>query len=102
MFRSLPELRARLFPSSPPAEAARATRLLSPFSRIPLMKFAAIIDYGPDLSKIQEIRPTHRQYLGELLKNGKLAISGPFVDDSGALIVYEADSKEEAESMIAN
>ena len=66
------------------------------------MKFAAIIDYGPDLSKIHEIRPTHRLYLGELLKNGKLAISGPFVDDSGALIVYEADSQEEAETLIAN
>jgi uncharacterized protein YciI len=66
------------------------------------MKFAAIIEYGPDLSKIHEIRPTHRQYLGELLKNGKLAISGPFVDDSGALIVYEADSQEEAEALIAN
>jgi hypothetical protein len=66
------------------------------------MKFAAIIEYGPDLSKIHEIRPTHRLYLGELLKSGKLAISGPFVDDSGALIVYEADSQEEAEALIAN
>jgi uncharacterized protein YciI len=66
------------------------------------MKFAALIDYGPDLSKIAEIRPTHRQYLGELLKNGKLAISGPFVDDSGALIVYEAESKEEVEAIIAS
>lgn len=66
------------------------------------MKFAAIIEYGPDLSKIAEIRPTHRQYLGELLKSGKLAISGPFVDDSGALIVYEAASAEEAEGLISN
>ncbi len=66
------------------------------------MKFAAIIEYGPDLSKIAEIRPIHRQYLGELLKNGKLAISGPFVGDSGALIVYEAESTEEAETLIAN
>ena len=50
------------------------------------MKFAAtIIEYGPDLSKIAEIRPIHRQYLGELLKNGlSWRLSGPFVDDSGA------------------
>jgi len=66
------------------------------------MKFAAIIEYGPDLSKIQDIRPMHRAYLADLMKNGKLAISGPFVDDSGALIVYEADSAEEAESLISN
>ena len=65
------------------------------------MKFAAIIEYGPDLTKIAEIRPTHRQYLAGLLASGKLAISGPFVDDSGALIVYEAGSKEEAETLIA-
>ncbi len=65
------------------------------------MKFAAIIEYGPDLSKIAEIRPLHREYLGELLKNGKLAISGPFADDSGGLIVYEVDSKEEVESILA-
>jgi Uma2 family endonuclease/uncharacterized protein YciI len=66
------------------------------------MKFAAIIEYGPDLSKIAEVRPTHRAYLGELLKNGKLAISGPFTDDTGALIVYEAESAEEAQKMISD
>jgi uncharacterized protein YciI len=65
------------------------------------MKFAAIIDYGPDLSKIAEFRPKHRVYLTELLNNGKLAISGPFVDDSGGLIVYETDSVEEAEKLIS-
>ena len=65
------------------------------------MKFATIIEYGPDLSKIAEIRPIHRAYLAELMKAGKLAISGPFVDDSGGLIVYEADSAEEAGQFIA-
>ncbi len=65
------------------------------------MKYATVIEYSSDISKIQEIRPTHRAYLAELMKNGKLAISGPFVDDSGALIVYEADSAEEAESIIS-
>ncbi len=66
------------------------------------MKFAAIIEYGPDLTKIAEIRPTHRAYLSSLLESGRLAISGPFTDDSGALIVYEAASPEEAEKLIAD
>ena len=64
------------------------------------MKFAALINYGPDMSKIAEIRPTHRKYLADLLAAGKLGISGPFVDDSGALIVYETETEEEADKLL--
>lgn len=64
------------------------------------MKFAAIIEYTPDHEKTDQIRPAHRQYLSKLLAEGKLAISGPFIDRSGALIVYEADSLEEAEKIL--
>lgn len=64
------------------------------------MKFAAVIEYITDKDKIQSIRPTHRQYLASLVAKGKLAASGPFLDDYGALIIYEADSAEEAESLL--
>jgi uncharacterized protein YciI len=64
------------------------------------MKFAAIIEYSQDKAKIAEIRPTHRQYLAALKANGQLAASGPFTDDYGALIVYEAATKEEAEGFL--
>ncbi|HXG11401.1 MAG TPA: YciI family protein [Gemmataceae bacterium] len=64
------------------------------------MKFAAIIEYTPDKAKIQALRPTHRQYLASLREKGQLAVSGPFTDDSGALIVYEAGSAEEAEKLL--
>jgi uncharacterized protein YciI len=64
------------------------------------MKFAAIIEYSQDKAKIAEIRPAHRQYLAGLKAQGKLAASGPFTDDSGALIVYEAADKAEAESLM--
>jgi uncharacterized protein YciI len=64
------------------------------------MKFAAIIEYIQDKDKIQSIRPTHRQYLADLLARGKLAVSGPFTDDWGALIVYEAESASEAEQLL--
>jgi uncharacterized protein YciI len=63
------------------------------------MKFAVIVDYKPDDPRLAEIRPVHRQYLAELREKGKLAISGPFTEGGGALIVLEADSKEEAEAM---
>ncbi len=64
------------------------------------MKFAAIIEYSQDKAKIAEIRPTHRQYLATLKAHGQLAASGPFTDDYGALIVYEAATKEEAEGFL--
>jgi uncharacterized protein YciI len=64
------------------------------------MKFAAMIEYIQDKDRIQSLRPTHRQYLASLIAQGKLAISGPFTDDWGALIVYEAGSAEEAEAIL--
>jgi uncharacterized protein YciI len=64
------------------------------------MKFAAVIEYAQDKAKIAEIRPVHRQYLAGLRERGQLAVSGPFTDDSGALIIYEAASREEAERLL--
>lgn len=64
------------------------------------MKFAAIIEYSQDKAKIAAIRPTHRQYLTSLRESGRLVASGPFTDDSGALIIYEAASREDAEQLL--
>ena len=64
------------------------------------MKYAAIIEYTRDNDKVQSIRPVHRQYLMSLRERGQLAAAGPFTDDSGALIVYEAASVEEAEKLL--
>jgi uncharacterized protein YciI len=64
------------------------------------MKYAAVIEYIQDKAKIAEVRPTHRQYLTSLLEKGQLAASGPFTDDYGALIVYEAATAAEAEAML--
>ena len=64
------------------------------------MKFAAVIEYVQDRERIQAVRPAHRQYLAGLRERGQLAASGPFTDDSGALIIYEASSPEEAEQLL--
>jgi hypothetical protein len=64
------------------------------------MKFAAIIEYTPDQAKVAAVRPAHRQYLTGLRERGQLAASGPFTDDSGALIIYEAPSALEAEKLL--
>jgi uncharacterized protein YciI len=64
------------------------------------MKYAAVIDYLQDKAKVSELRPLHRQYLTGLLTRGKLVACGPFTDDSGALIIYEADSPQEADQLL--
>ena len=64
------------------------------------MKFAAVINYTTDASKISAARPAHREYLKNLLDSGRLVISGPFTDDSGGILVYEANSAAEAEALI--
>lgn len=65
------------------------------------MIFAVLYEYSPDLTKIAGNRPAHRQYLQQLLANGHLLAAGPITDDSGALIVYQALSREELDRLIA-
>lgn len=64
--------------------------------------FTAILTYGDDVERRQQVRPTHREYLRELLEQGKLVRSGPFTDDSGALIIYEAEDLSEAQTLLTN
>jgi uncharacterized protein YciI len=64
------------------------------------MKFAAVIEYLQDTATVERLRPDHRAYLAALKAKGQLAISGPFTDGSGALIVYEADSAAAAETLL--
>jgi uncharacterized protein YciI len=63
------------------------------------MKFATMFSYG-NAERIAEARPRHREYLTRLKEEGKLFASGPFEDDSGALIIYEADSEDDARRLV--
>ena len=63
------------------------------------MKFATVFEYG-NQHLIGDVRPQHREYLSALKEQGKLVASGPFEDDSGALIIYEAETAEEAVALI--
>ena len=63
--------------------------------------FAAVLTFIDDIERRLEVRPRHREYLQELLAAGRLHESGPFADDSGALIVYEADNENMARQLLA-
>jgi uncharacterized protein YciI len=64
--------------------------------------FTAILKYTDDTDRLQKVRPTHREYLRGLLEQGKIVQSGPFTDDSGALIIYEAEDISEAQVFLTN
>ena len=66
------------------------------------MKYLAHVAYTTDAAKIAQHRPTHRQYLTDLLQQGKLIAAGPFTDDSGAVFIYEAESAEGAAASLAD
>ena len=67
-----------------------------------MAKFVALLTFGRDQEKRLETRPKHREYLKSLFEAGKIAASGPFADDSGALIIYNAESAEEARQLLDN
>lgn len=64
-----------------------------------MVKAATFFQYA-NQDKIAEVRPVHREYLAKLKENGQLWASGPFEDDSGALIIYEVENLEDAEALI--
>lgn len=64
--------------------------------------FAVTITFTDDEERRQRIRPGHREYLKKLLDQGKLHESGPFVDDSGALLIYDAADFAEVQELLAN
>jgi uncharacterized protein len=66
------------------------------------MKFVNLITYIADEHRVQNVRPLHREYTQRLKAEGKIVIAGPFRDGVGALIVYEASSQHEAESLASN
>lgn len=64
--------------------------------------FAVTLKFTDNVERRQEVRPTHREYLKELLAKGKIHESGPFVDDSGALLIYDAADIAEVQELLAN
>lgn len=64
--------------------------------------FVAILTYSEDKERLQEVRPGHREYLRGLLDQGKIHEAGPFTDDSGAVIIYQAADLSEVQELLTN
>jgi uncharacterized protein YciI len=46
-----------------------------------------------------KFRPAHLDYLDKLYKENKVVMAGPFADKKGGMVIYRADSAEEAKAL---
>lgn len=66
------------------------------------MAYYAALLHMLDPEKNKEVRPLHIEYLEKLEEEGKVYARGPFGDNSGGLVIYVADSYEEAQTLAEN
>lgn len=66
------------------------------------MKYFAAFLPMLDEEKSQQYRPQHLEYLEKLGAEGKVHAKGRFVDGAGGLVIYMADSLEEALDLVKN
>jgi uncharacterized protein YciI len=67
------------------------------------MKFYVVTyGYSADPIELNQVRPTHRQWLSAQLADGKLLASGPMVDRPSALLIFKAGSIEELNELLDN
>ncbi|SMD07875.1 YciI family protein [Lentzea albidocapillata] len=66
-----------------------------------MARFAVELVFGPDREKRLAVRPEHREYIASLAEKGVILASGPYADDAGALIIYEAADEASVKEIIA-
>jgi uncharacterized protein YciI len=62
--------------------------------------YAVQLAFSDDTARLG-LRPGHRERLAELAADGRLLAAGPWSDDSGALLVFLVDTREELEAVFA-
>ena len=65
------------------------------------MKFAAVIDYGADRDAVKAGFAEHRAYFRSLLESGQLLAAGPMAEEKGAIWIFQAETPEDAERVVA-
>lgn len=64
--------------------------------------YAVTYKYIDDPELINQIRPSHRVWLKELLDQDILLVSGPMVNRAASLLVFRSESVEALSSLIDN
>jgi uncharacterized protein YciI len=64
------------------------------------MKYFAVISRMLDVDKNNSLRDEHLNCLKKLGKEGKVFSKGRFIDGTGGLVIYKADSQEDVKNMV--
>jgi uncharacterized protein YciI len=62
--------------------------------------YAVQLSFSADPARLDH-RPAHRETLARLAADGRLLAAGPWSDESGALLIFLADSREQVDAIIA-
>ncbi|MTI49168.1 YciI family protein [Sporosalibacterium faouarense] len=66
-----------------------------------MILYAAILEMV-DPKKDKELLDIHIQYLNEHIEKGNIFAKGPFTDHSGGLVIYKANSYDDAKALVEN
>ncbi|WP_433266512.1 YciI family protein [Actinosynnema sp. CS-041913] len=66
-----------------------------------MARFVVELVFGDNQDERVAVRPAHRDYLATLVEQGKLLVSGPYADQSGAVLVYDVADEAELKAVLA-
>lgn len=62
--------------------------------------FLRVIEMSPGDDRRMAVRPEHRAYVQDLYEQGRIKLSGPFADDTGAYMLYDAADETAARALV--
>jgi uncharacterized protein YciI len=74
---------------------------MASLDRVEVMALFALTLKFTDPERRLEVMPAHRDYLAGLYAAGKLHAAGPFVEGTGALLIYDVADEAEVRDLIA-
>lgn len=63
--------------------------------------FTVETTYVDDPGMLADSRPRHREYLRDLVAEGKVAAAGPWADDSAGFAIYQVADRAELDVLLA-
>lgn len=62
--------------------------------------FVVELVFGINRDERLSVRPAHREYLAELAAARKLAVAGPWANDTGALLIFDIADRAELDQIL--
>lgn len=62
--------------------------------------YVSYVKYVSDPARVERVKAAHQSYAQAIKASGGLIMAGPFADDSGAMFIYRARSKDEAMALL--